>query len=346
MANLIQIRGGLDSAVPTLSAKEFGFSTDAFRLYIGDGTDNHESVLSSATDIGYPQIVTAGVGVTWGALDSSSVGLGNVDNTSDVDKPVSIATSTALNLRIPKTYLAAAYGVATLDASIHIPLAQLPASIVGGVDYQGVWDASTNTPTIPTAAAANKGWYYKVSVAAVVGNIDWKVGDWNISDGITWDQISNTDSVSSVNAQTGAVVLTTDDVAEGSSNLYFTEARVTANSSVTANTAKVTFPGFGTTASLVPHGNDTRFSNARTPLVHASTHESGGSDVIAFDSLADGSTYKKFLSTERTKLTGIATAATANDTNAFLLARANHTGTESYVVLSDYQSMPIDGGTW
>ena len=45
-------------------------------------------------------------------------------------------------------------------------------------------------------------------------------------------------AVSSVNTQTGAVVLDTDDIGEGSSNLYYTDARVSANSAVAANTAK------------------------------------------------------------------------------------------------------------
>ena len=45
-------------------------------------------------------------------------------------------------------------------------------------------------------------------------------------------------AVDSVNSQTGAVVLDTDNISEGSSNLYYTDARVAANSSVAANTAK------------------------------------------------------------------------------------------------------------
>ena len=46
-------------------------------------------------------------------------------------------------------------------------------------------------------------------------------------------------AVSSVNTQTGAVVLDTDDIGEGSTNLYYTDAKVEANSAVAANTAKV-----------------------------------------------------------------------------------------------------------
>jgi hypothetical protein len=36
-----------------------------------------------------------------GGITKSEVGLGNVDNTSDANKPVSTATTTALNLKAP-----------------------------------------------------------------------------------------------------------------------------------------------------------------------------------------------------------------------------------------------------
>lgn len=47
------------------------------------------------------------------------------------------------------------------------------------------------------------------------------------------------------------------------------------------------------------------------------------------DTLTDGTTNKAFTATERTKLSGVATGATANDTDANLKSRANHTGTQS-----------------
>jgi hypothetical protein len=53
------------------------------------------------------------------------------------------------------------------------------------------------------------------------------------------------------------------------------------------------------------------------------------------DTLTDGTTNKAFLATERTKLTGIATGATANSSDATLLARANHTGTQVMATISD-----------
>lgn len=100
------------------------------------------------------------------------------------------------------------------------------SALVGGVMYQGTWNASTNSPSI-ISSTGTKGHYYIVSVAGstnIDGITDWKVGDWIIFNGTTWDKVDNTDAVSSVNGYTGAVSLVTSDVAE-SGSLYFTNAR-------------------------------------------------------------------------------------------------------------------------
>lgn len=113
---------------------------------------------------------------------------------------------------VSTSQIGAASGVASLGADGKVPSAQLPASMVGGLNYQGTWNASTNTPIIPLAAAGNKGYYYKVSVAGttVVDTIgDWLIGDWIVSNGATWDKVDNTEAVSSVNGSTGAVVVST-----------------------------------------------------------------------------------------------------------------------------------------
>jgi hypothetical protein len=98
--------------------------------------------------------------------------------------------------------------------------------LIGGSIYQGVWDASTNTPTL-TSSVGTKGYYYIVNVAGSTnlnGITDWKVGDWAIYDGTAWQKVDNTDAVSSVNGFTGAVSLTTSNITEGT-NLYFTDTR-------------------------------------------------------------------------------------------------------------------------
>jgi hypothetical protein len=65
-------------------------------------------------------------------------------------------------------------------------------------------------------------------------------GDSYVRKNQGWESLTHpTDAVTSVNGETGVVVLDSDDITEGTSNLYFTDARVSANSSVAANTAKV-----------------------------------------------------------------------------------------------------------
>jgi hypothetical protein len=110
------------------------------------------------------------------------------------------------------------------------------SALVGGVMYEGTWNASTNSPTI-TSSVGNKGDYYVVSVAGsttIDGISDWKVGDWIIFNGSVWDKVDNTDAVSSVNGFTGAVSLSTSNIGEGT-NLYFTNTR--AQNAITLTTS-------------------------------------------------------------------------------------------------------------
>lgn len=118
-----------------------------------------------------------------------------------------------------------ANGVATLDAGGKVPVSQIPQ--MGDLNYQGTWNATTNTPTL-TSSAGTKGFYYVVSVAGTTnlnGITDWQVGDWAVFNGSVWQKIDNTDLVTSVNGYTGTVVLNATDVGaapatSGTSILY------------------------------------------------------------------------------------------------------------------------------
>lgn len=72
---------------------------------------------------------------TWQPLDKAAVGLGNVDNTSDLNKPVSTATQTALDGKIPLTQKGAANGVVPLNASTKIDAAYLPSYVDDVLEY-------------------------------------------------------------------------------------------------------------------------------------------------------------------------------------------------------------------
>jgi hypothetical protein len=108
----------------------------------------------------------------------------------------------------------AALGVATLDAGGKVPVSELPAAVLGALSYQGTWNASTNTPTL-TSSVGTKGYYYVVSAGGSTdldGITDWVVGDWAVFNGTVWQQIDNTDAVTSVNGQVGTVILGYADV--------------------------------------------------------------------------------------------------------------------------------------
>ena len=120
-------------------------------------------------------------------------------------QPGSLGTAAYLNA-------GSANGVATLDAGGKVPTSQIPQ--MGDLNYQGTWNASTNTPTL-VSSSGTKGYYYVVSVAGSTnlnGITDWKVGDWAVYNGSVWEKIDNTDAVTSVNGYTGTVVLTYTDV--------------------------------------------------------------------------------------------------------------------------------------
>jgi len=107
--------------------------------------------------------------------------------------------------------------------------------LIGSSIYQGTWNALTNTPAL-TSGVGTRGYYYIVNVAGSTnldGITDWNVGDWAIFDGTAWQQVDNTDSVTSVNGQTGAVSLTSDNIPEGVTNLYFTNLRARQSISLT-----------------------------------------------------------------------------------------------------------------
>jgi hypothetical protein len=124
-------------------------------------------------------------------------------------------------------------GYASLDSNGKVPLTQINDALIGNVNYQGLWNASTNTPTLANPpSSGTKGYYYIVSTAGTFAGISFEVGDWIISSGSAWQKIDNTDAVSSVFGRTGNVVAangdyTTAQVTE-SGNLYYTDGRARA----------------------------------------------------------------------------------------------------------------------
>lgn len=109
------------------------------------------------------------------------------------------------------------------------------ASVAGGLSYQGTWNASANTPTLASGVGVN-GYYYIVATAGSTnldGITDWQIGDWLMFNGTVWQKIDQSNLVTSVNGQTGAVSLTTTNINEGT-NQYYLDSR--ARSAISAGT--------------------------------------------------------------------------------------------------------------
>lgn len=163
---------------------------------------------------------------TGAAIDAAKIADGSVSNAEfQYLDGVTSAIQDQLDDKIDLTEKGANNGVATLDAGGKIPASQLPSTVM---EYKGTWNASTNTPTLADGVG-DPGDVYIVSVAGTQnlgsGSISFAVGDWVIYNGSIWQKSSASDAVVSVNGQQGVVVLDSDDIAEGSTNLYFTDER-------------------------------------------------------------------------------------------------------------------------
>ena len=109
---------------------------------------------------------------------------------------------------------------------------------VGAVTYQGTWDANANSPFLQSSVGT-QGYYYVVSVAGSTnlnGITDWRAGDWAIFNGSIWQKVDNTDGVTSVNGQTGVVVLGPTDVGATPNTAYvLTSGLVSGGGQLTGN---------------------------------------------------------------------------------------------------------------
>ena len=174
----------------------------------------------------------------------------------------------------------AANGVATLDSGGKVPTSQIPQ--MGDLNYQGTWNASTNTPTL-TSSAGTKGFYYVVSVAGSTnlnGITDWKVSDWAVFNGSVWQKIDNTDAVNSVNGYTGTVVLTYTDVGAQPAGTYVTS--VSATSPVTSSggtTPTIAMPAATTSVSGYLTSTDWNTFNNKSNTTGTVTSVSGTGTV-------------------------------------------------------------------
>jgi hypothetical protein len=149
--------------------------------------------------------------------DITGLGTMSTQNSSNINVTGGSMSGVTISDYVATATKGVANGVASLDGSGTVPISQLPAAVLGALNYQGTWNASTNTPTL-TSSVGTKGYYYVVNVAGSTnlnGITDWVVGDWAVFNGSVWQKVDNTDAVTSVNGYTGTVVLGYGDITTG-----------------------------------------------------------------------------------------------------------------------------------
>lgn len=183
-----------------------------------------------------------------------------------------------------------------------------------------------NKPSIPSVPVT--------SVNTQTGDVVLDADD--IDDTSTTNKFTTASDISKLaNIEANAEVnpVSTDELSEGSSNLYYTEARVSANTNVVANTAKNSYPtadatklaGIEAGAEVNPTSTD-ELSEGSTNLYYTEARVSANTDVVAntakvgitaqqASDITANNAKISFDSASSTKLAGIESGAEVNPTS-------------------------------
>lgn len=153
------------------------------------------------------------------------IGTGNTLDVSVIPN-ITLSKVTDAGTAASKNTGTAAGNVPILGAEGKLDEAVLPALAITDtfeVDSQAAMlELEAQKGDVAVRSDINKSFILKATPASTLGN---------------WVELRTpTDAVISVNGKTGAVTLTTDDIAEGSTKLYFTDERATANFKTHAST--------------------------------------------------------------------------------------------------------------
>lgn len=180
------------------------------------------------------------------SLSAGDVGLSHVDDTADIDKPVSVPQAAALAAKANSARLiTAGAGLAgggdlSADRTLAVVYGTTAGTSAQGNDAR-LTDARTPAAHAPTHSAAGSD-----PVTLAESQITGLVGDLA-------GKVPTARAVTAGTGLTGGGTLAAD---------------------------RTLAVAYGTTAATAAQGNDARLTDARTPTAHAASHETGGTDPI------------------------------------------------------------------
>ena len=158
-------------------------------------------------------------------FDTFKVGTGGA-GTDNLDDVTSRGASTTNAITVGGVTVGTEYSLPTTDGSANQvistngsgTLSFTTLDFTGGLEYKGAFNATAGTPDLSSAL---KGDFYVIDTAGTIYGQTWAIGDHllinaDMGGSITnskIDKIDNTDAVTSVNTQVGAVVLSANDLA-------------------------------------------------------------------------------------------------------------------------------------
>lgn len=277
--------------------------SDTGTVFVISGSD--PTLIGSWTQLNYPTAPVTSVAGRTGAvtLAKADVGLGNVDNTSDANKPISTATQTALDAK------------QALDADLTAIAALAGTSGILKKTAANTWSLDTNTyltsavtsvsGTAPIVSSGGTTPAISISAATTLAAGSMSAADKTKLDGVATGATANTGTVTSVGG-TGTV-----------SGLTLTGTVTTSGSLTLGGTLAVTPSNFAsqTAATVLAAPNAAAGAPTFRALVAAdiptlNQNTTGtASNVTGTVALANGGTGGTTAATARTNL-GLGTAAT------------------------------------
>lgn len=270
------------------------------RESLGNKVDTTDSRLSDArpasntvdtySSTGTDPVSGKAVAAAIGTLDVSSVGGTNkyIKTISETNGKISATAGTV------DTSVTADSSNLITSGAVKAAIDALPEPMV----FKGSLGTGGTVTSLPTAAAANKGFTYKVITAGTYASQAAKVGDTFISDGSSWVLIPSGDepsgtvtsvtikatspiSIDSSAAITSSGTRTISHAASGVTAGTYKSVTVDAKGHVTAGTNPTTLAGYGITDAKIASGTITLGSNTITPLTSHQTTETIATNLTA-----------------------------------------------------------------